>query len=117
VNKLITVYWRDIPAQVIGRSGRKTSFKKMLDPRFQHAIDRAAMRAGRGSSDHYLADWRRESQTCEGDLERAVDEAVARLEGEWSAERLDRVARKGGVAQSADGAAESVAASVEPGAE
>jgi hypothetical protein len=105
VNKLITVYWRDIPAQVIGRRGRKTAFKKMLHPRFQHAIDRAAMRAGRGSSDHYLADWRRESQTCEGDLEQAVDDAVTKLEGEWSAEQLDRVARKGGVAQAEAGAA------------
>ena len=74
--KLITVYWRDIPAQVIGRKGRKTAVKKVLDPRFQHAIDRAAMRAGRGSSDKYLEDWRRVSQLCEGDLDQAVSEEV-----------------------------------------
>ena len=58
--KLITIYWRDIPAQVMGRKGRTTAFKRVLGPRFQRAIDRAAMRAGRGSSDHYLDDWRRE---------------------------------------------------------
>ena len=44
--KLITVYWRDIPAQVIGKQGR-TNGKKVLHPRFARAIDRAAMRAGR----------------------------------------------------------------------
>ena len=54
--KLISIYWRDIPAQVIGRAGRRTSIKKELDARFAKAIDRAAMRAGRGSSDAYLED-------------------------------------------------------------
>jgi hypothetical protein len=97
--KLITVYWRDIPAQVIGRKGRVSAFKKVLDPRFQRAIDRAAMRAGRGSGDKYLEDWRRESQSCEGDLEQAVNERVARLEADFSAEALDRIARAGGVAR------------------
>ncbi|MCP4300577.1 MAG: hypothetical protein GY783_08330, partial [Gammaproteobacteria bacterium] len=53
--KLISIYWRDIPAQVIGRPGRKSNLKKELAPRFAKAIDRAAMRAGRGSSDAYLA--------------------------------------------------------------
>ena len=66
--KLISIYWRDIPAQVVGRQGR-TNFKKELDPRFAKAIDRAAMRAGRGSSDAYLEDWRRETELVEGDLE------------------------------------------------
>jgi hypothetical protein len=45
--KLTIVYWRDIPAQVIGKVGRRT-FKKQLSSRFQEAIDRAAMRAGTG---------------------------------------------------------------------
>lgn len=97
MNKLITVYWRDIPAQVIGRQGRTTSFKKELHPRFQRAIDRAAMRAHKESEDAYLADWRRESEPCGGDLEKTVDETVKRLESEWTVERLDAVARRGGV--------------------
>jgi hypothetical protein len=100
--KLITVYWRDIPAQVIGRKGRTTAVKQVLHPRFQRAIDRAAMRAGRGSSDHYLADWRRESRLCEGDLERAVADQVTRLEGEWPSQRLETVVRAGGRHQQAD---------------
>jgi hypothetical protein len=96
---LITVYWRDIPAQVIARQGRKTSFKKELHPRFQSAIDRAAMRARKESEDAYLADWRRESETCGNDLEKIVHETVTRLETEWTVELLDRVARRGGVLQ------------------
>jgi hypothetical protein len=99
LNKLITVYWRDIPAQVIARKGRKTSFKKELHPRFQRAIDRAAMRARKESEDAYLADWRRESEPCGEDLEKAVSEVVARLETEWTVELLDTVARRGGVLQ------------------
>ena len=66
--KLITIYWRDIPAQVIGRAGRG-KIRKELASRFAQAIDRAAMRAGRGSSDAYLEDWRREAQSVSGDLQ------------------------------------------------
>ena len=98
-NQLITVYWRDIPAQVIARQGRKTSFKKELHPRFQRAIDRAAMRARKESEDAYLADWRRESEPCGNNLEKTVEETVTRLETEWTVELLDTVARRGGVLQ------------------
>ncbi len=99
MNKLITVYWRDIPAQVIARQGRKTTCKKELHPRFQRAIDRAAMRARKESEDAYLADWRRESEPCGDDLEGTMNEAVTRLETEWTVELLDTVARRGGVLQ------------------
>jgi hypothetical protein len=98
-NKLITVYWRDIPAQVIARQGRKTSFKRELHPRFQHAIDRAAMRARKESEDAYLADWRSESEPCGDDLEKTLNETVVRLETEWTVELLDTVARRGGMLQ------------------
>jgi hypothetical protein len=96
VNKLITVYWRDIPAQVIGRKGRKSVSKKVLDPRFQHAIDRAAMRARKVSEDAYLEDWRRVSTPCDGDVEQAVQDEACRLESEYSADLLDTLARAGG---------------------
>ncbi len=99
MNKLITVYWRDIPAQVIARRGRKTAFKKELHPRFQRAIDRAAMRARKQSEDAYLSDWRRESEPCGADLEKTLDETVARLETQWTLELLDTVARRGGIFQ------------------
>ena len=50
---LTVVYWRDIPAQVIAKAGRKSA-KKMLSDRFQEAIDRAAMRSGAAGTDEYL---------------------------------------------------------------
>jgi len=95
--KLISIYWRDIPAQVVGRHGR-TNVKKELEPRFAKAIDRAAMRAGRGSSDAYLADWRRETEMVSGDLKALVAERVAALEKEFSDEYLESVVKAGGIA-------------------
>ena len=99
VQQLITIYWRDIPAQVIGRKGRKTLIKTVLHPRFERAIDRAAMRAGRGSSDDYLEDWRRVRRPCVEDLERVVADEVARLEGEFPPDVLERIIRASGVAK------------------
>lgn len=93
--KLITIYWRDIPAQVVGRVGRKNA-KKELGDRFAKAIDRAAMRAGRGSSDAYLEDWRRESEQVEGDIEELVAARAAQLENHFSDEYLESVVKAGG---------------------
>ena len=95
--KLICIYWRDIPAQVVCRAGRKTSIKKELAPRFATAIDRAAMRAGRGSSDAYLEDWRRVSEDVDGDLAALVDARVAELESRFDDEFLEKVVKAGGL--------------------
>ncbi len=43
---LTTIWWRDIPAQVIAKD-RRQAHKVVLHPRFQVAIDKAAMRAGK----------------------------------------------------------------------
>ena len=94
--KLICIYWRDIPAQVIGRAGRGKAVKQELAPRFSAAIDRAAMRAGRGSSDAYLEDWRREPERVNGDLESAVASRVAELEAKFDPEFLEAVVKAGG---------------------
>lgn len=95
---LITVYWRDIPAQVIVKRGRKTA-KVQLSERFQVAIDRAAMRAGKGSSSAYLADWRREPRPCAGeDMQGVADTEAERLETMFSDEQLERIVKAGGVA-------------------
>ncbi len=94
--KLITVYWRDIPAQVIGKAGR-TTFKKQLSDRFQQAIDRAAMRAGRGSSDAYLSEWRREyREVAMADLKAEVDRVAQDFEATMSDEELQRLVRSKG---------------------
>lgn len=94
--RLITVYWRDIPAQVIAKKGREST-KAMLSSRFQEAIDRAAMRAGRGGSDAYLAEWRRESAPCGDDLQAEVDAAVAELESAYMDADLDALAKAKGM--------------------
>ncbi len=65
----VVVYWRDIPAQVIVKAGRKTA-KRQLTERFEQAIDRAAMRAQLTGTDAYLEQWRRADPTpCGDDLE------------------------------------------------
>lgn len=96
IAKLTTIFWRDIPAQVIGQQGRKR-LKQPLDDRFAIAIDRAAMRAGKGSSDAYLDEWRRESRACEGDLQAAVNAEVLRLEAMFPEELLEATVKAGGV--------------------
>jgi hypothetical protein len=70
----IDVYWRDIPSQVLIKRGRERG-KYLLEHRFQAAIDRAAMRAGKGGSDAYLEEWRRVTTTIESD-QSAQDLAV-----------------------------------------
>jgi hypothetical protein len=93
--KLTVIYWRDIPAQVIGQQGRQR-IKQELDKRFAVAIDRAAMRAGKGSSNAYLEEWRRESRPCEGDVAAAVRNEIARLETQFPDERLEATVKNGG---------------------
>ena len=53
------MYWRDIPSMVTVKHRRERA-KLMLPDRFQAAIDRAAMRAGKENSDWYLDEWRRQ---------------------------------------------------------
>lgn len=95
MGKLITVYWRDIPARVIARKGRE-SIKVPLSPRFREAIDRAAMRAGKGSSEQYLEDWRRESQICNGIPDDAARVEAERLESAFDDELLEKMVKAGG---------------------
>ena len=51
------VYWRDIPAQIKLRS-ENGRLARSLSPRFQEAIDAAAMRANATGTDAYLEEWR-----------------------------------------------------------
>ena len=93
--KLITVYWRDIPAQVIAKQ-RRDSVKVKLSERFSDAIDRAAMRAGKGTSDAYLADWKRSNETCGPDLRAEAEAAAAKYEREYDKDRLLALIRNKG---------------------
>lgn len=92
-----TIFWRDIPAQVIAGAGRKRA-RRALDARFEAAIDRAAIRAGLYGTDDYLEQWRRsEPVSCGDDLEQAVADAAARIDADYPQDRLDALVRAGGL--------------------
>jgi len=94
---LIIISWRDIPAQVIVKRGRETA-KVQLSQRFQEAVDRAAMRAGKGSSDAYLADWARSApRPCGDDLHAEAAAEAGRLEAMYTDERLESLVRSKGL--------------------
>ena len=93
---LITVYWRDIPAQVIVRKGRKSA-KRELPLRFTEAIDMCAMRSGTHETDAYLAEWRRGTpEPVSDDLEAEANKAAALLEESYTKERLTDLVKSGG---------------------
>ena len=97
---LSIISWRDIPAQVVVRRGRETA-KMQLTARFQEAIDRAAMRAGRGASDAYLADWRRsEARPCSDDIQAEAAAEAARIEARFTDLQLEELIRSKGLAAS-----------------
>ena len=67
--------------------GRRSA-KVQLSLRFQRAIDRAAMRAGKGRSDVYLSDWRREMAACGDDLDVEARAKADRLEERYTNDDL-----------------------------
>ncbi|MEM7259131.1 MAG: virulence factor [Pseudomonadota bacterium] len=99
--KLIITYWRDIPAQVTAKAGRKTA-KIQLTDRFQEAIDMAAMRAGKDGTDAYLEDWRREQSECDDDLQAVVKARAQEIEDAFTTEVLQAVVKNYGVIDKAD---------------
>ena len=95
---LSLILWRDIPAQVVVRRGRETAKVKLSD-RFQEAIDRAAMRAGKGTSNLYLEEWRRSDATpCSDNIEQEAAAGASRIEAKYTEEDLEKLVRAKGVA-------------------
>ena len=63
--------------------------KGPLAPRFQEAIDEAAMRLGAIDSEAYLGGWTRgDWTTAEGSAADVCDRVVADLESQWPEDRL-----------------------------
>jgi hypothetical protein len=98
---VVTIYWRDIPAQVNGQSGRERH-QVMLSSKFQRAIDRAKRKANIYTAELDIAQWRRESTPCDGDVAAAAEAEAARLEAAVTREYLGRLAYAGGVAADVD---------------
>lgn len=94
------MYWRDIPSQVIVKQGRKKG-KVLLKPRFQNAIDRAAMRARKRDSDSYMKEWKRVRSIMAGepDPQQAALLEAQRIEAAYSDERLVDLIRNHGLAE------------------
>ncbi len=96
--QLITIFWRDIPAQVNAKT-RGEKHQILLKPRFQKAIDRAAMKAEITSASDYVAEWRQVAtpiaDSSEG-LEAAANAEAERLDEAFPLTRLDEFVAAGG---------------------
>jgi cvfA/B/C family virulence factor len=94
---LTVIWWRDIPAQVIAKD-RREAHKVVLHPRFQVAIDRAAMKAGKKSASDYIELWRREQRACGDDLRAEAQAEAERLENAYPKAVLSKLIAAGGLA-------------------
>ncbi len=95
--EVVTISWRDIPAQVNGRAG-DVRHQVVLSAKFQRAIDRAKRKANIYTADDDVAQWRRTSEPCapDTDVVTAATEHAARLEAEHTRDDLGRLAYAGG---------------------
>ncbi|MES0808250.1 virulence factor [Roseibium sp. SCPC15] len=92
----IIVYWRDIPAQILVKKGRKSARREM-PPVFMEAIDACAMRVGAKDSDAYMAEWRRADPIeVSDDLETEAEAALEELVAAYPKERLKTLLASGG---------------------
>ncbi|MEM7122035.1 MAG: virulence factor [Pseudomonadota bacterium] len=95
--KATVVYWRDIPAQVIVKAGRKNA-KRVLPERFEKAIDQAAMLAKLSGTDAYLEQWHRgEAVDCGDDLEAEAERMAAEIENTYPDTVLSAYIKAGGM--------------------
>lgn len=94
-SEVVVIMWRDIPAQINGKSGEERH-QVMLPHRFQKAIDRAAMVAGKKTAQDYVGEWRRTQHPLTGELVVTVDEIAATIEREFTNERLHVLVANGG---------------------
>jgi hypothetical protein len=102
-SEVVTIYWRDIPAQVNGQNGRERH-QVLLSSKFQRAVDRAKRKAGIYTAEEDIAQWHRSSEPCpDGDHVAAAEARAAQLETEYSREYLGKLAYAGGFDADIDG--------------
>ena len=95
--EIVTISWRDVPAQVNGVHGR-LRHQIVLSPKFQRAIDRAKRKARITTAQDDVAQWRRTSTAGQGDVVAAAAAEAARLERVYSTQYLAQLAYVGGYA-------------------
>ena len=92
----IIVYWRDIPAQILVRKGRKSARREMPGI-FMETIDACAMRIGAKDSEAYMAEWRRADPVeVSDDLEAEADSALEEMVAAYPRDRLKTLLASGG---------------------
>jgi len=80
--------WRELPSMVAARAGDDI-VKAELPPRFQGAIDEAAMRLGDTGADQYLLGWERSPWTeAVGTPAEVLGRIVAELDAAWPADAI-----------------------------
>jgi hypothetical protein len=80
--------WRELPSMVAARAGEEI-VKAELAPRFQEAIDEAAMRLGDIGAGDYLEGWDRSPWIeADGTPAEVLDRVAAELDAEWPADRI-----------------------------
>lgn len=93
---LVVICWRDIPAQVNAGAG-SSKIQRILPRRFQRAIDRAAMVAGKTQASQYVGEWHRKVIPGDpNDPEGAALRAAEDLEAAFPLKRLDAFVATGG---------------------
>jgi hypothetical protein len=84
--------------QVIARDKRQ-AHKVVLHPRFQVAVDKAAMKAGKKAASDYIEEMRRDARECGDDLEAAANAEAERLEAAYTRDVLAGLIAAGGVGE------------------
>ena len=95
---LVTIYWRDIPAQVTATTEDGSKEQVLLHQRFQVAIDRAAAVAGLTETDDYVNEWRRVAASVDGDPVAAAHATAEQLDSEHPRDVLEALVANGGLA-------------------
>ena len=94
---ITTIFWRDIPAQITATTNNGHNEKIMLEPRFQHAIDRAAHVAGLTETHKYIEQWRRDTATVPGDPIAAAHQTAEDVHRNYPNNRLEVLVTNGGL--------------------
>ena len=95
MTKLIIVYWRDIPAQLMIGKGRQAK-KYKLPEKYEKAIDLCAMKVGAKDSEAYLKYWRKEIISFNDNRANNLEHEAKKIEIEYSEEKLKKLIRNGG---------------------
>ncbi|NNE64406.1 MAG: hypothetical protein HKN34_10010 [Gammaproteobacteria bacterium] len=96
--QLKIVYWRDIPGQVVYKTGRRNT-RLRLSMRFTKAIERAAYRLKKQNKDALFEPWHDVAQTVDGDVRKQAELLITQLEEQYPDAVLEHLVRASGKAE------------------